>query len=167
MKRTPTASQELLAGIFFNLFVLFTIGLALAAFFSGARFLVEKVLPWLGVAFVVATIAYILVFLPLALISLTKPVGFLGIEICSFILLSTMWTACFSYIYLFSSPWLAALGTIFFDFGVVPLAMIVAIWHGLWGHLLDILIFTLFAVCSFIGLYVLAAREHSRAAIES
>jgi hypothetical protein len=105
------------------------------AFIMGAAAFSFWVLKWTYPAFMIAVGVSLLLLVPLALIPPTRMLSAIGFLLASFVFGAILWLWTMAYTY---SAW-GLLGVIIGLFlggiGVVPVALVAALFHGDWGHL--------------------------------
>jgi hypothetical protein len=117
-------------GILLLLAVLFTRGVVWAA---------EKLMPWLAWASAVALLVCVLL-LPLCIFRRTRPWAGIGYFAASYAFGAMLWAyAC---LFVVSTWGYAALiiGLLFYGIGVVPIAILAAVFHGEWSALWQVLL---------------------------
>jgi hypothetical protein len=120
-----------------------TIGLAVFAlglFFialmvCGMVWAADKLMPWLVTASVIAVLICVFIFLPLCIFRKTRPWAGVGYYCASFVFGIMLFAySCLFVVFAWGYGALA-IGLMFAGVGVVPLALIAAIFHGEWSVL--------------------------------
>ena len=127
---------------------------------KGGVWVSERVYDWLLVINSIAFFIVIVVLLPLAIFRRTRAFAGGGIFISSYIFGLTLWVWSLLISYTLWGVVGVAVGLLFMGIGIVPIAIVASLFHGLWsvvGQLLLISAFTLGA--RFFGMYVMMKAE--------
>jgi len=114
-------------------------------FILGAAWLTAKLYPVLLVLATLTTEVCILILLPLSLFRKTRSFSGLGFFLCSYFLGLTLWAWGLLITYNTWGILAVFLGLCFLGVGVVPLAILATLFHGMWstsGNLILLLIVT-------------------------
>src|ERR1035438_6796518 len=95
-------------------------------------------MPWLVTASVIAVLVCIFIFLPLCVFRRTRPWAGAGYVYASYVFGLMLWAySCLFVVYAWGYGALAV-GLIFAGVGVVPVALLAAIFHAEWSVLLEL-----------------------------
>lgn len=126
-----------------------------ALFFVGAEWLSLHLLPWLLHACVFATAILFLILLPLSLIRRARNFTGVTILLISYLFGISVWMEG---LLITLTTWGVVpviIGLCFAGVGVVPIGMLAALFHGMWGPLLDlILLLALTFGCRFFAIWI-------------
>lgn len=116
--------------------VLFFIALLL----RGMVWASDKMMPWLISASGIALLICIFIFLPLCIFGRTRPWAGVGYVYASYVFGLMLWAySCLFVVYAWGYGALA-IGLIFAGVGVVPVALLAAIFHAEWAVLLEVVV---------------------------
>ena len=122
-------------------FAMFGAAIALAIlFFMGAAWCSAHLLPWFVRGCEIATAILFLILLPLSLIKKTRGFAATAIFLISYVFGITVWMEG---LLVTLSTWGVVpviIGLCFMGMGVVPIGMLAALFHGMWGELLDLFV---------------------------
>jgi len=141
---------------------------ALAAlFFLGAEWCSTHLLPWFMRGSEIATAILFLILLPLCLIRKARGFAAAAILLISYVFGITVWMEG---LLITLSTWgvgAVIFGLLFAGVGVVPIAMLAALFHGMWWGLLDLVGLTVFTFGSrFFSIWI-AEKGEKRQRIET
>jgi len=142
--------------------IIFMVALAIGTIFllKGAAWISVKVFPWLYVAFFITLGISIFIFMPLAIFGKTRNFAGSALVIASYIFGINLWVYTFLLTYMLWGLFAVFVGLCIFGVGVVPIALIAAIFNGLWSSVGDIvfLIVSTFGIRA-LGLWVMSLRK--------
>lgn len=125
-------------------------------FARGGVWLSERVNPWLDIINGILFLAVIVVFLPLAIFRRTRPYAGAGIYFSSFFFGLTLfvWSLLITY-----SLWGIVgivTGLLLMGFGIVPIAILACLFHGLWSVIGQLLLLLAISLGTrFFGIYLM------------
>lgn len=126
----------------------------------GGVWLSEMIYPWLVIAFVIALVAVVLLFLPLAIFRRTRGFSGIGIFIASFVFGATLWIWSLLTTYTLWGGVAVFIGLIMAGVGIVPLALLATLFKGLWSSVGEILLLLLLTFgARFIGIALVTKAE--------
>jgi hypothetical protein len=140
--------------------ILAGVGCLAGMFLTGGVWLGERVYPWLIVITAIALFVTTLVLVPLAIFPHTRAFAGGGIYIASFVFGLTLWVWS-----LLTSYTLWGIGGVFVGLflagvGVVPIAILASLFHGLWSMAGELLLVTAITFGTrFFGIYLMAKAE--------
>lgn len=129
-------------------------------FLTGGVWLSERIYPWLIVITAIALFVIIAVLLPLAIFRRTRAIAGGGIYIASFVFGLTLcvWSLLTSY-----TLWGiggVVVGLLFAGVGIVPIAILASLFHGLWSMVGELLLVTAITFGTrFFGIYLMTKAE--------
>lgn len=128
----------------FILGICFFVGMTLLAVMlvKGGVWLSERVYPWLVVLTAIALLVVILVLLPLAIFRRTRAFAGGGIYIASFVFGLTLWVWSLLTSYTLWGIGGTTIGLLLGGIGVVPIAILASLFHGLWSMAGQLLLVT-------------------------
>jgi hypothetical protein len=129
---------------------------ALAAlFFLGAAWCSTHLLPWFMLGSEIAASILFLILLPLCLIRKVRGFAAIAILLISYVFGITVWMEG---LLITLSTWgvgAVIFGLLFAGVGVVPIAMLAALFHGMWWELLDLTVLTALTFgCRFFSIWI-------------
>lgn len=125
-------------------------------FVRGGVWLSERVYPWLVIINGILLLAVIVVLLPLAIFRRTRPYAGAGVYFSSFVFGLTLFIWSLLITYALWGVVGIVVGLLLMGVGVVPIAILACLFHGLWsviGQLLLLLAISLGA--RFFGIYLM------------
>jgi hypothetical protein len=129
-------------------------------FLKGGVWLSERAYPWLVAINAIAFVVILLVLLPLSIFRRTRGFGGGGIYIASFIFGLTLWVWCLLISYTLWGIGGVVVGLFLAGIGVVPIAVLASVFHGLWSIAGQILLLTAITFGSrFLGIYLMMKSE--------
>ena len=129
-------------------------------FLTGGVWLSERVYPWLIVITAVALFVAIPVLLPLAIFRRTRAFAGGGIYIASFVFGLTLWVWSLLTSYTLWGTGGVVVGLFFAGVGVVPIAILASLFHGLWSMVGELLLVTAITFGTrFFGIYLMTKSE--------
>jgi hypothetical protein len=129
-----------IGGFLLGLVFLIAVMSLIVAFFAGAAWISDHLLPWFANASLVAGIVLFLVLLPLSFVKRARPFSGSLILLISFIFGITLWMEGFLVTLSTWGTFAVIVGLLFLGIGVVPIAMLASLIHGSWTTLLELVI---------------------------
>jgi hypothetical protein len=138
--------------------VLFFIALLL----RGMVWASDKMMPWLVTASGIALLVCICIFLPLCIFRRTRPWAGVGYVYASYVFGLMLWAySCLFVVYAWGYGALAV-GLIFAGVGVVPVALLAAIFHAEWSVLLELVVSIVLTFGTrFLGLWLTTPKQEA------
>lgn len=131
-------------------------------FVKGGVWLSEWIYPWLVVITAIALLVIILVLLPLAIFRRTRAFAGGGIYIASFVFGLTLWVWSLLTSYTLWGIGGVVVGLFLAGVGVVPIAILASLFHGLWSMVGELLLVTAITFGTrFFGIYLMTKAEES------
>jgi hypothetical protein len=156
MKDTLKSIGGFILGICIFIAVIFVV----AMFIKGGVWFSERAYPWLIAINAIAFVIILFVLLPLSIFRRTRAFGGGGIYISSFIFGLTLWVWCLLISYTLWGVGGVVAGILLGGIGVVPIAFLASLFHGLWSIAGQILLVTLITFGSrFLGIYLMMKSE--------
>jgi len=134
-------------------------------FIKGGVWLSERVYPWLVIINGILLLAVIFLLLPLAIFRRTRPYAGGGIYFSSFFFGLTLfvWSLLITY-----SLWGVVgivIGLLLMGFGIVPIAILACLFHGLWSIIGQLLLLLVISLGSrFFGIFLMMRSVHPETA---
>ncbi len=153
------ATLAILGGLLVSVGVLFCCLVIGALFIFGGAWVSSKLLPWFVVASSVAFVLVIFAFLPLAIPRATRGASIIGLIISSWVFGITLWMEG---LLLSLSIWGIAgviIGLGIVGVGVVPIAMLATLIHGMWRPLMELVLLTIMTLGTGVGAALLAGTR--------
>jgi hypothetical protein len=143
-----------------GLIVLCVVLFAIALLLRGMVWASDKMMPWLVTASGVALLICIFVFLPLCIFRRTRPWAGVGYVYASYVFGLMLWAySCLFVVYAWGYGALA-IGLIFAGVGVVPVALLAAIFHTEWAVLLEVVVgIVLTFGTRFLGIWLTTTKQ--------
>lgn len=129
-----------LGGFLLGLVFLIAAVSLIVAFFAGATWISDHLLPWFTNASLIAGTFLFLVLLPLSVVKRARPFSGSLILLISFIFGITLWMEGFLVTLSTWGAFAVIVGLFFAGIGVVPIAMLASLIHGEWTTLLELVI---------------------------
>jgi hypothetical protein len=122
----------------------------------------DKMMPWLVTASGIALLVCIFIFLPLCIFRKTRPWAGVGYVYASYVFGLMLWAySCLFVVYAWGYGALAV-GLIFAGVGVVPVALLAAIFHAEWAVLLEVVVgIVLTFGTRFLGLWLTTPKQET------
>jgi hypothetical protein len=156
MKDTLKSIGSFLLGIC----ILVAVMLVLTMFIKGGVWLSERVYPWLVILFTISLFVVILVLLPLAIFRRTRAFAGGGIYLASFVFGLTLWVWSLLVSYTLWGVTGIIIGLLLGGVGVVPIAILASLFHGLWSMVGQLLLVTAITFgMRFLGIWVMMKSE--------
>lgn len=133
---------KILGGYLLGVVIFAAIISLIVAFFAGAAWVSNHLLPWFSNASLVAGTILFLILLPLSVVRRARPFTGSMVLLISFVFGITLWMEGFL---VTLSTWgvvAVVIGLLIMGIGVVPIAMLAALTHGDWTTLLELVILT-------------------------
>lgn len=128
-------------------------------FILGGVWVAENILPWLSPVMWFMLVFDVVVFLPLLIFKKTRGYAGVGIYISSYVFGITLWLLGLLVAYFLWGFLAVFIGLILAGVGVVPVAMLAALFNGEWSLLGLMIFFTVITFgARFLGIYMV---EHS------
>ena len=135
MKKLAMGVAQLLSGLFL---------LALPIIFiCGLTWVSAIVSPWLIPAFFWTLVISIFILGPLAVIRKTRGVSAAGLMVASYVFGACLWMTSLLLTYELWGTTAVIIGLVLLGIGIVPVALLAALFHGQWWHLLDLVVLIL------------------------
>ena len=133
-------SGEFIGGGAIAILLPLTILFLIVLFVRGMVWMSEKALPWLLTASEISILVVIIILLPMCLFRKTRGLGGLGCFYASYVFGLELWA--YSCLFVVSTWGYVALiiGLFLAGVGVVPVAMLSALFHGEWTSLLELIL---------------------------
>jgi len=156
MKDTLKSIGSFLLGIC----ILIGVMLVVMMFIKGGVWLSERVYPWLVIITAIALFAVILILLPLSIFRRTRAFGGGGIYLASFVFGLTLWVWSLLISYTLWGITGIVVGLLLGGIGVVPIAILATLFHGLWSMVGQLLLVTAITFGTrFLGIWVMLKSE--------
>jgi amino acid transporter len=156
MKDTLKSIGSFLLGICILVGVMFI----LMMFIKGGVWLSERVYPWLVILTTIALLVVILVLLPLAIFRRTRAFAGGGIYLASYVFGLTLWAWSLLISYTIWGVTGIVIGLLLGGIGVVPIAILATLFHGMWSMVGQLLLVTAMTFgARFLGIWVVAKSE--------
>ncbi len=127
---------------------------------KGGLWLSERVYPWLVVLTAISLFVVILVLLPLAIFRRTRAFAGGGIYFASFVFGLTLWVWSLLTSYALWGIGGIVVGLLLGGIGVVPIAILASLFHGLWSMVGELLLVTAITFgARFFGIYLMTKAE--------
>lgn len=127
---------------------------------KGGVWLSERVYPWLVILTAIAMFVVILVLLPLAIFRRTRAFAGGGIYLTSFVFGLTLWVWSLLVSYTLWGVKGIVVGLLLGGIGVVPIAILATLFHGMWSMVGQLLLVTAITFGTrFLGIYVMTKSE--------
>jgi hypothetical protein len=140
--------------------ILVGVGFLAVMFLTGGVWLGERVYPWLIVITAIALFVTILVLLPLSIFRHTRAFAGGGIYIASFVFGLTLWVWSLLTSYTLWGIGGVVVGLLFAGVGIVPIAILANLFHGLWSMVGELLLVTAITFGTrFFGIYLMTKAE--------
>ncbi len=139
---------ETLGGFLLGIFVLTAVGSLIGLFFAGAAWFSGHLLPLFSEASLASGTILFLILLPLSILKKARPFTAVIILVVSFIFGITLWMEG---LFVTLSTWgtlAVVIGLLIGGIGVVPVGMLAAVFHGLWGAFFELLILVILTYSS-------------------
>src|SRR5580698_8463744 len=132
----------------------------IALFLRGMVWALDKMMPWLVTASGIALLVCIFIFLPLCIFRRTRPWAGVGYVYASYVFGLMLWAySCLFVVYAWGYGALAV-GLIFAGVGVVPVALLAAIFHAEWSVLLELVVSIVLTFGTrFLGLWLTTPKQ--------
>jgi hypothetical protein len=140
--------------------------LIIMLFVRGGVWLSERVYPWLVTINGILLIAVVVVLLPLAIFRRTRPYAGIGIYFSSWVFGLTLfvWSLLITYS-LWGVGGIVA-GLLLMGFGIVPIAILACMFHGLWSIIGQLLLLLAISLGSrFFGIFLMMRSADREAAV--
>jgi hypothetical protein len=111
----------------------------IALFFYGVTYVSAIILPYLNIAMTIALALCLFVFLPGAFFSSARPLSMWGFLYSSYIFGAVAWLYSVIVAYVFWGIVPMIVGICFMGVGVVPVALLAALFHGAWWQIANII----------------------------
>lgn len=131
MKDKLKSIGAIAGGLLICLVALGIIGLLI----DGAGWVTDRLFPWFVRASALALVLLIIVFLPLSVIRASRAFAAVAILCVSYVLGATLWMQGFLTTLHIWGAGAVIIGICLLGVGVVPIAMLAALFHGLWAQL--------------------------------
>ena len=132
----------------------------LMMFVKGGVWLSERIYPWLVMLTAIALFVVILVLLPLAFFRRTRAVAGIGIYIASFVVGLSLWVWSLLISYQIWGVAGIVVGLLLGGVGVVPIAVLATLFHGMWSMVSELLLVTAVTFgLRFLGIWLIAKAE--------
>ena len=133
-----------------------------AMFVKGGVWFSERAYPWLVAINAIAFLIILFVLLPLTIFRRTRAFGGGGIYISSFVFGLTLWVWSLLISYTLWGVGGVVAGLLLGGIGVVPIAFIASLFHGLWSIIGQILLLTAITFGTrFFGIYLMMKSEQT------
>lgn len=138
--------------------VVVAIGLLIALFIHGGAWLGEKIYPWLAFISGLALIIVIVALLPLAIFRRTRDLSSMGLLFASYVFGITLWVWGLLVTYNLWGAIAVFIGLFLMGIGVVPIAMLAALFKGMWPTLGELVFLTMLTFGTRLAAVWLASR---------
>lgn len=130
-------------GLLIGLIVLALLVALSVTFLFGLTWVSVKVLPWLKPAFLLTLAASIFLCGPLALFRRTRGAAAAGLMIASYVFGAILWITALLLTYQLWGTLAVIIGLLILGVGIVPIALLAAIFSAEWWHLADLVVLLL------------------------
>jgi hypothetical protein len=158
LKKAAFGAGGYAVGLIVICVILFFIALLL----RGMVWASDKMMPWLVTASGIAVLVCIFIFLPLCIFGRTRPWAGVGYVYASYVFGLMLWAySCLFVVYAWGYGALAV-GLIFAGVGVVPVALLAAIFHAEWSVLLELVVSIVLTFGTrFLGLWLTTPKQET------
>ncbi|MDR3739489.1 MAG: hypothetical protein P4L40_10760 [Terracidiphilus sp.] len=142
-------------------FLIFVVALlAIGLLIGGAGWVSERLLPWFSVASLIALLVIVFILLPLSAFRTTRGFAALVIMYLSFLFGVTVWMEGLLTTLSIWGTGAVVFGLFLGGVGVVPIAMLATLFHGLWGRLGELIGLVVITFgCRFFALWIASKAD--------
>ena len=134
--------------------------LVLTTFIMGGVWLSDRVYPWLVILTAITLFVLVLVLLPLSIFRRTRALAGFGIFLASYVFGLTLWVWSLLTSYAIWGATGIVIGLMLGGIGVVPIAILATLFHGMWSMVGQLLLVTAMTIGTrLLGIWVMMKSE--------